>query len=559
VLGEVGAGGYAGQQYTDPLGVLAIPPANQSDTIEVTGTVRVGGKITDSLNDLVLNPIGGNSFSVTSSKFFLPGVDATLDLLVQDSSQPLPENQWIRRWGTVAISDLTVTAHGYVMHNSDLGHREPIGAFTSNYTEMDNLPFTIGLGTSSGLSNPSFSYDLALSQWAVYADVATNFTKGYFEVFATSGAVDIATVVLATTPETVVPPINVNPAGLPVRVGSGQTMGLNGGTVNCRIVVDPGGTLSVTDNTTTEYQIDNYGTITVASGKTLTASGSIVLEDGSTVSGTIVDNALMSFVGSSNRTYSASITGTGAVAKSGSGNLTLSGTNTFAGGVILDDGTLTVANDSALGSSTADPGVTVNGGTLNLNGHVVTVNDLALLGGKIDMTTGGLIVPQSNFSFVPSGGQDNEYLANGTGNAEYGNAAIHDALQEGANFASGYWDGTHGILSSTAATDLNYHTAVGDAWNDYLGYTSWRGKTVGSDSLLVSYTYYGDADMSGTVTTNDYSIWSGSASMGYGTATGSIHTEWIDGDWDGNGICDSEDSGLWTESHNLTSLGFNAS
>ena len=88
-----------------------------------------------------------------------------------------------------------------------------------------------------------------------------------------------------------------------------------------------------------------------------------------------------------------------------------------------------------------------------------TFGSVHIAGGAIDITSGAMIVTTSSFGFVPSGGQSNEYGSPGV--AEFGDAAIHDAIVEGANFANGFWNGTNGIISSTAATRADGTLAIG--------------------------------------------------------------------------------------------------
>ena len=57
-----------------------------------------------------------------------------------------------------------------------------------------------------------------------------------------------------------------------------------------------------------------------------------------------------------------------------------------------------------------------------------------IAGGAIDLTSGAMIVTTSSFGFVPTGGAPNEYGSPGV--AEFGDAAIHDALAEGARITT---------------------------------------------------------------------------------------------------------------------------
>ena len=119
-------------------------------------------------------------------------------------------------------------------------------------------------------------------------------------------------------------------------------------------------------------------------------------------------------------------------------------------------------------------------------------------------------------------------------------AAIENQVRSGMNSASGgYWNGK-GITSSTAAADTNYYTAVGVFDNSLAHYTTFgdaNGLT-GSE-VLVRYTFYGDADLSGTVDfENDYIQWQ----------TGFVNglTGWQYGDFNHDGVVDFEtDYILW--------------
>ena len=107
------------------------------------------------------------------------------------------------------------------------------------------------------------------------------------------------------------------------------------------------------------------------------------------------------------------------------------------------------------------------------------------------------------------------------------------------NLAAGYWNGC-GITSSTAAADTNFFTGVGVLDNSVAGYTSFgdaNGLT-GSE-ILVRYTFYGDADLSGTVDfDNDYILWQTGFLNGY--------TGWVYGDFNHDGVVDFDnDYILW--------------
>jgi hypothetical protein len=81
--------------------------------------------------------------------------------------------------------------------------------------------------------------------------------------------------------------------------------------------------------------------------------------------------------------------------------------------------------------------------------------------------------------------------------------------------------------------------------SDYLelGYTSFNGDPIDATAVLVKYTYYGDADFSGTIDFDDYVRIDGGFNGGL--------AGWLNGDADGSGFVDFDD-------YVLIDLAFNA-
>jgi len=74
-------------------------------------------------------------------------------------------------------------------------------------------------------------------------------------------------------------------------------------------------------------------------------------------------------------------------------------------------------------------------------------------------------------------------------------------VKAGLNLAGGFWDG-NGIMSSTAAADLDYLHAVGIMDNNYEGspiYSEFGGQTIPTDAVLGAWIYFGDTLLRGTV------------------------------------------------------------
>jgi hypothetical protein len=99
-----------------------------------------------------------------------------------------------------------------------------------------------------------------------------------------------------------------------------------------------------------------------------------------------------------------------------------------------------------------------------------------------------------------------------------------------AGFNGGNWNGTGNVItSSLAAADTTHLTAVGIA----TGLTSFEGLSVNPSDVLLKYTYYGDALLTGSVTTADYA----KIDAGYlGNLTG-----WQNGDFNYDGSVNGSD------------------
>jgi len=86
---------------------------------------------------------------------------------------------------------------------------------------------------------------------------------------------------------------------------------------------------------------------------TTVSSGALQIGDGGTtgsIAGDITNNASLIFNRSNDQAFAGAISGTGGVTKLGSNKLTLTGANTYAGGTILENGTLSLGSGSAAGS-----------------------------------------------------------------------------------------------------------------------------------------------------------------------------------------------------------------
>jgi autotransporter-associated beta strand protein len=184
----------------------------------------------------------------------------------------------------------------------------------------------------------------------------------------------------------------------------------------------------------------------------------------------------------SGATGTSGIAGNTSLTLQGTGTVTLSSNNSYTGGTFVNAGTLVLVGSTAFPTAS---GLTVSSGaTVQIASHstgnastpVVSVLSNA---GTIDLTNNALDVQNGNLGTI--------------------------SAQVAAAFHNGTWTGTGGsgtITSSTAAGDTRHLTAVGVATN----LSSFEGQSVAATDVLVKYTYYGDANLDGQVSSADYTL-----------------------------------------------------
>jgi hypothetical protein len=196
-------------------------------------------------------------------------------------------------------------------------------------------------------------------------------------------------------------------------------------------------------------------------------------------------------------------------------------------------GALAFASDLATNS----PNLSVNvsaGATLSLN-SVQHLAALSISGGKVQLGTGGTNALVVAALSVTGGGVLD--LADNAMVYKNGDLAAVRAMIAAA-YQGGAWSGTNGISSSAAAANPNGTTSLGYGSNAVLGKTSFAGVTgLGPTDVFVKYTYIGDADLSGHVTLDDFTLFL----HGYQGTGGS----WLTGDFDYSGPATLDDFSLF--------------
>jgi hypothetical protein len=123
--------------------------------------------------------------------------------------------------------------------------------------------------------------------------------------------------------------------------------------------------------------------------------------------------------------------------------------------------------------------------------------------------------------------------------------AVFNLIKSGFNSGSGYWNG-HGINSATAAGDTTHLTTVGMMQPAVA--TTYNGQSLGTADVAVKYTYYGDANLDGTVDGADYQQIDNGFGMGL--------TGWQNGDFNYDGVVDGSDFSLIDNTFNqITATG----
>jgi autotransporter-associated beta strand protein len=263
-------------------------------------------------------------------------------------------------------------------------------------------------------------------------------------------------------------------------------------------------TLTLTaDNTHTGGTIISGGTLQLGNGG---STGSVAggIQNGTALVLNRSDSAL---------NLSGTITGAGSVTKTGSGTVTLSALNLYTGGTTVSNGTLILADADASGGgaiNVADGALAQAQAGLTKAMRVTTLNTNT--SGKFDLTDNSLVIHNMTVAQVQ--------------------AEIVKA------FNAGQWNGNGGLTSSTAATASPAITAIGFASNGVLNRTEFKGVNgLTANDVLVKYTYYGDSDLNGATTLDDYTLFLN----GYQTAG----TTWVQGDYDYNGLVTLDDFTLF--------------
>ncbi len=199
------------------------------------------------------------------------------------------------------------------------------------------------------------------------------------------------------------------------------------------------------------------------------------------------------------------ISGSGGLTIAGSGAVTLSGSNSYSGGTIVS-GNLAVGAAQAL---PAGGGLTIQStGKTQFGSSIggVSVSSLSIAaGGKLDIANNHLLI---NFTGADPIATIAGYLATGYGNGTWNGPGIDtSAAVINGSYGLGYADGADGVVAGLAPGQIE-----------------------------VKYTLYGDANLDGVVSGDDFAI--------LASNIGQAVSGWDRGDFNYDGVVSGEDFGL---------------
>jgi autotransporter-associated beta strand protein len=267
------------------------------------------------------------------------------------------------------------------------------------------------------------------------------------------------------------------------------------------------------------------------------------------------------------------ISGVGGITTNGPGSIHLSGANTYQGSTTINAGTLTLDAAGSLASLniTVAPNAVLNANgnlastaTLNANGTVsfgagssgiltrqlaalnIASTGLVLVGASSHANRTVLITPMLSFAGTSNARAGKLDLANNDmvipKGGETALANLTNQIEQGFNLSGSIWNGSAGIVSSSASTDPNHLTTIGVLLNSAGAYGTpsaplgmFDGYAPTTADVLAKYTYFGDANLDGKVDGTDYSR------IDAGYSSGGSMTGWVNGDFNYDGTIDGSD------------------
>ena len=340
-----------------------------------------------------------------------------------------------------------------------------------------------------------------------------------------------------------------------------QTTGSTGTIGN--VIIQPSSAYNISgDVSTTTFNtntIANYGNLTQTGG---TVYGNVSLTNSGiyTLSGGALATAGTVNAGTFNQSNGSIHLIIGPFSNQSGATYTLSGTtsqlevsNSYGKGSMVNNGTFTETGGIAsLMNLTGIGSFTISGGTLTISGAKNTLGSLNISGtGTAQAVGNGAVLEVSGLSIGSSNKLDleNNDLIWHNGNM----ASITQWLAAGRG--TGTWNGTSGIVSTTAADGYGFGVLNGSVYNALYG-SSFDGCTVGPNDVVVKYTWAGDINLDGHVTATDFAQLDASYLKHiYNGGTSDPKPTWLQGDLNYDGKIDASDYAIINHAYSLQPSG----
>jgi hypothetical protein len=296
--------------------------------------------------------------------------------------------------------------------------------------------------------------------------------------------------------------------------------------------------------------------ITLTGGTTTSIAKVFVVQGAHTIAAplALARSTTVDVAGGSALTIAASSIAAGkTLTQSGGGRITINGTQTHGSGAILTNAAGTLDLFTNAGGASLSPVLTLNVSgvtTFNTQQNLAALNVSAGGLAKIAAATGSSqrTLKTVALTVAPGGKLDLanrklvvDYAAGGSSAVGTWDGTKYTGVTGliASGFHAGLWDGS-GIVTSSATSGL-MTLGIADA-STILGLSgtatkTWGGQTVDASSALVTFTYVGDADLNGSTTLDDFTLFLN----GYQNN----RSGWVAGDFDYNGRVTLDDFTLF--------------